>query len=73
MICRKGEFYWIRYAGACDRLRDRLGLPGRLSECGVTEEDLDAVARMSQGNANMGSNPRPVSEEAAREILAGAW
>ena len=60
-------------AGACDRLRARLGLPGRLSECGVTEEDLDAVARMSQGNANVALNPRPVSEEAAREILAEAW
>jgi maleylacetate reductase len=60
-------------AGACDRLRARLGLPGRLSECGVTEEDLDAVARMSQGNANVGFNPRPVSEETAREILAEAW
>jgi alcohol dehydrogenase class IV len=60
-------------AGACERLRSRLGLPGRLSECGVTEEDLDAVARMSQGNVNVGFNPRPVSEEAARQILAEAW
>ena len=55
------------------RLRAGLGLPGRLSECGATEEDLDAVARMSQGNVNVGFNPRPVSEEAAREILAEAW
>jgi maleylacetate reductase len=60
-------------AGACDRLRDRLGLPGRLSECGVTEDDVDAVARMSQGNVNVGMNPRPVSEEDARQILAEAW
>jgi alcohol dehydrogenase class IV len=60
-------------AGACDRLRARLGLPGRLSECGVTEEDLDAVARMSQGNVSVGFNPRPVDEETARLILAQAW
>jgi alcohol dehydrogenase class IV len=59
--------------GACDRLRESLGLPGRLSECGVTEEDLDAVARMSQGNPNVGFNPRPVTEDGAREILAAAW
>jgi alcohol dehydrogenase len=59
--------------GACDRLRESLGLPGRLSECGVTEEDLDAVARMSQGNPNVGFNPRPVTEDRAREILAAAW
>lgn len=60
-------------AGACDRLRRRLGLPGRLSECGVTKEDLDAVARMSEGNVSVGFNPRPVSEEGARQILAEAW
>jgi alcohol dehydrogenase class IV len=59
--------------GACDRLRESLGLPGRLSECGVTDEDLDAVARMSQGNPNVGFNPRPVTEDGAREILAAAW
>jgi alcohol dehydrogenase class IV len=39
----------------------------------VTEEDLDAVARMSQGSVNVEFNPRPVSEEAARQILAEAW
>jgi alcohol dehydrogenase class IV len=39
----------------------------------VTEEDLDAVARMSHGNVNVGLNPRPVSEEDARQILAEAW
>lgn len=59
--------------GACDQLRERLGLPGRLSQCGVSKEDIDAVARMSQGNPNVGLNPRPVSEEEARQILAAAW
>ncbi|MGH9065170.1 MAG: iron-containing alcohol dehydrogenase family protein [Acidimicrobiales bacterium] len=60
-------------AGAVDRLREGLGLPGRLSDCGVTEEDLDVVARLSQGNANVSANARPVSEEDARAILAAAW
>jgi maleylacetate reductase len=60
-------------AGAVDRLRERLGLPGRLSEVGVTEEDVDAVARMSSGNANVGRNPRPVSPDDARAILESAF
>ena len=56
-------------AGAIDRLRERLGLPGRLSDVGVSEDDLDAVARMAEGNPNVANNPRPVTEADAREIL----
>lgn len=56
-------------ADAVDGLRERLGLPGRLSEVDVTEDDLDAVARMAEGNANVRNNPRPVSEAGARELL----
>jgi alcohol dehydrogenase class IV len=56
-------------AAAIDGLRERLGLPGRLSDVGVTEDDLDAVARMAEGNANVRNNPRPVSEADARELL----
>ena len=60
-------------AEAVDRLRERLGLPGRLSEVGVSEDDLDAVARMAEGNANVRNNPRPVSEDEARELLASIF
>lgn len=60
-------------AGACEALRGRLGLPGRLSEVGVSEEDLDVVARMSQSSPAVMANPRPVSEEDARSILEAAW
>jgi len=59
--------------GAVDRLRERLGLPGSLADCGVTIDDLDAVARMSGGNFSVGANPRPVSEDDARAILAAAY
>jgi alcohol dehydrogenase class IV len=59
-------------AGAIDRLRTRLGLPATLSEVGVAEEDLDAVARMAEGNGNVRNNPRPVSEADARALLEGA-
>lgn len=60
-------------AGAVDRLREGMGLPGRLSDCGLTEEDLDAVARLSQSSPNVAANPRPVGEADARAILAAAW
>ena len=54
-------------------LVERLGLPTHLSDCGVTEEDLDAVARLSQSNRSVQANPRPVSEEDARAVLDAAF
>jgi maleylacetate reductase len=60
-------------AGAIGDLVRRLGLPSGLGECGVTLEDLDAVARMSQSNHNVRHNVRPVSEDDARGILAAAY
>ncbi len=58
--------------GAVARLVERLGLPTRLSECGVTDDDLDAVARMAPGSPSVQANPRPVGEADARAILADA-
>ncbi len=58
---------------AVDGLRASIGLPARLSEVGVDEADLDAVARLSQSNANVARNPRPVSEDDARAILHDAF
>ncbi len=60
-------------AGAIAALVARLGLATRLADCGVTLEDLDAVARLSQSNRNVQANPRPVSEDDARGILAAAF
>jgi maleylacetate reductase len=59
-------------AGAVHDLVLRLGLPDRLSDVGVTDEDLDAVARSSQANPSVRANPRPVSEEEARALLEAA-
>jgi alcohol dehydrogenase class IV len=39
----------------------------------VEEADLDAIARLSQANANVGRNPRPVSEADALAILHAAY
>lgn len=60
-------------AAAIDGLRTRIGLPGHLSEVGVAEGDLEAVARLSQSNHNVARNPRPVSEDDALDILRAAW
>ena len=54
-------------------LVERLGLPSRLGDVGVTDEDLDAVARLSQGNGNVRANPRPVGEDDARAILESVF
>jgi alcohol dehydrogenase class IV len=60
-------------AGAVTRLRDRLGLPSGLSDVGVEDDDLAAIARLSQGNVSVQRNPRPVSEADALSILEAAW
>jgi len=60
-------------AGAVASLVERLGLPTELSACGVTEDDLDAVARLSQSNFGVQSNPRPVTEQDARTVLQAAF
>jgi maleylacetate reductase len=60
-------------AGAVDRLRERLGLPASLGECGVTLDDLDAVTRMSAGSRVISANPRKVEEDDVRVILAAAY
>ena len=60
-------------AAAVDRLRERLELPARLSEVGVTDHDIDAVVRMSSGSPSIRANLRPVTEDDARAILEAAW
>jgi maleylacetate reductase len=60
-------------ADSIESLVERLGLPTRLSDVGVTDEDLEAVARLSQGNSNVQSNPRPVSESDALKLLESAF
>lgn len=60
-------------AGAVERLRERLGLPGSLSDCGMTDEDLDAIVRQVPGHHLIALNPKPVTEADARAILEAAW
>ena len=60
-------------AGAVERLLERLGLPSRLSDCGMDDDALEAVVRLSQSNHSVRANPRPVSEDDARAILEDAF
>lgn len=60
---------------AADRIADlvvELGLPRGLSEAGVSDEDLDAVAGSAGSNGSVRANPRPVTEADARAILRAA-
>lgn len=60
-------------ARAIDDLRARLGLPARLSECGVSAEDIELIARLTPANATIAKNPKRVREEDARAILTAAF
>ncbi|HEX2850583.1 MAG TPA: iron-containing alcohol dehydrogenase family protein [Acidimicrobiales bacterium] len=60
-------------AGAIDAFRDRLRLPARLSDAGVGDDDLEAVARMAEGSPAVRANPRPVTEADALRILEAAY
>lgn len=59
--------------GAVDRLRARTGLPDRLSDVGVSERDLEAVAAAAPSNGNVQNNPRAVTEDDALAILRAAF
>jgi maleylacetate reductase len=60
-------------AAAVDLLRERLGLPARLSDVGVGGDDLDAVVRLAESSPSVRANPRPVDEDGARSILEAAF
>ncbi len=60
-------------SGAVDRLRERIGLPGRLSDVGVNEDDLEAVIRMAGASPNVQANPRTAAAGDIRAVLEAAF
>ncbi|HYI82592.1 MAG TPA: iron-containing alcohol dehydrogenase, partial [Acetobacteraceae bacterium] len=50
-----------------------LGLPGRLRDCGVKEEQLDAVAEAAMHDRWIPTNPRPLDLPAVRALLQEAF
>jgi maleylacetate reductase len=60
-------------AGAIDGLRERIGIAARLSDVGVDQDDLDAVARMAAGSTTIRGNARTVSGDDVAAILQDAF
>jgi len=53
-------------------LRERLGIPHRLSELGVSGSDLDRIAAMAEADPSAAGNPVPFDAAAARAVLESA-
>ncbi len=62
----------MHFLGVIRTLNERLGIPQRLSELGVTREQLPALAKGSRGNS-MDGNPCDVSDDKLRTILEQVW
>ncbi len=56
-------------AGVVKELQRRIGLPERLSEVGVTEQDIDTIVAGGFRPDRVGNNPRKVTESALRKLL----
>lgn len=50
-----------------------LALPGRLRDCGVSEEQLDAIAEAAMHDRWIPTNPRPLDLAAVRALLQEAY
>ncbi|MDQ6698206.1 MAG: iron-containing alcohol dehydrogenase family protein, partial [Actinomycetota bacterium] len=59
-------------AGSIAALVAEVGLPTRLADAGMTEEDLEAVVASAGSNQSVRSNPRAVTEADARALLSAA-
>ena len=59
---------------AVEELIADLGLPARLRDVGIRQEDLDSIAQEAAAHPVVQSNPRPISGPAdILEILNNAW
>lgn len=56
-------------AGVVKELRRRIGLPERLREVGLTEQDTDTIVAGGFRPDRAGNNPRRVTESALRKLL----
>jgi lactaldehyde reductase len=60
-------------AEAVKSLAGEVGLSGGISDLAVTDEDADAVARLSQGNPFVQRSPSRLDEVTVRGLLDAAW
>ncbi len=55
-------------------LLDQMGIPRRLRDAGVAQEDLDGTATLAMDDWFLGRNPRTVQGVAElKELLLSAW
>lgn len=56
-------------ADAVNKLKQKLGLRSKLSEIGVTVDDLDEIAKSSNASGNMTNNVAHIGEEGIRRLF----
>jgi alcohol dehydrogenase class IV len=54
-------------------LLPELGLPSRLSDMGVTRQDLDSITDAVLRDHSCATNPRPITRDDARQLLYAAY
>ncbi|MCP4425591.1 MAG: iron-containing alcohol dehydrogenase, partial [Chloroflexi bacterium] len=65
-----------RAEGAVTAVHDLLadvGLPTRLRDAGVSEDQIPALAKAAYTDLNWWTNPRQVSEEVMADLYRQAW
>jgi alcohol dehydrogenase class IV len=72
-VQRIGEAVGGDAAAAVAALVRALGIPAQLADCGVSLEDVEAVAKLAPGNGNVANNVRPVGVDDAHELLLAAY
>ncbi len=61
-------------AAAVGELIARLGLPTRLRDAGVRQDQISSIAAGAMGNLWLRTNPRPITDQAEVEaLLTAAW
>ena len=67
------EEYRAAAVGAVKQLSKDVGIPEKLRDIGVKEEDLPALAEAAMADVCTGGNPRPCTVESILEIYKKAF
>ena len=62
-----------RLADAFTALNDRIGMPATLRDMGMVRQDLEGIAEAAVEDHSTPSNPRPLTVEDCRTVLAAAF
>jgi alcohol dehydrogenase class IV len=61
------------FASAAEELNDAIGMPSKLSELGVTRDDLSGIPEAAVEDHSTPTSPRPIAVEDARAVLEAAF